>query len=512
MLRYVDKKLLVIMLVTIFSRVMLLGLYPGGVHADEAFAGYEAFSMLRYGADSWGYHNPVYLETWGSGMSALESYLMIPFIAIGGLNTLTIRIPQALLGIITVPLFFFFLKKITPKKEIAYWGSFLLAISPWHIMMSRYAMDCNMAPVFILLGIFFAIHGLENEKYLLLSALFWGISLYAYALNWIFVPVFLLLCFGYCMMYKKMRISGYTIGAAVILFICALPLLLFVAVNTELIPEIRTKMITIPKLISYRGNEVNFRNVSYHFAKLIKLLITQNDNLIWNTIKGFGIYYLFSTPFMVYGFLILCKKSIQNVKAKRFGYEAIIIFWVLVGIFVALIQGVGINRNNCMHLSLFVLLAVGLNTVCMKIGKRIENVLLVLYMISFLLFEVCYFTNYQDSISDRQFAGAGKAIAYALELSEQRDGETIYVKGGLRHSQILFYTAYPTDEYRNSVNWHKSEDNREVIIDSFGVFSWEDKTPEFKDNSIYIILYDVVDNYKKMGYSVMNFETCAVAY
>lgn len=63
MLRYVDKKLLVIMLVTIFSRVMLLGLYPGGVHADEAFAGYEAFSMLRYGADSWGYHNPVYLET-----------------------------------------------------------------------------------------------------------------------------------------------------------------------------------------------------------------------------------------------------------------------------------------------------------------------------------------------------------------------------------------------------------------------------------------------------------------
>ncbi len=82
----INWKLCIIFIVAIFSRVILLGEVPGGIHADEAFASYEAYSLANYGVDSWGYHNPVYLAVWGSGMSALESYLMIPFVALWGLN------------------------------------------------------------------------------------------------------------------------------------------------------------------------------------------------------------------------------------------------------------------------------------------------------------------------------------------------------------------------------------------------------------------------------------------
>lgn len=46
-------QLIFIMLVALFSRSVLLGKIPCGVHADEAYAGYEAYSLLKYGTDSW---------------------------------------------------------------------------------------------------------------------------------------------------------------------------------------------------------------------------------------------------------------------------------------------------------------------------------------------------------------------------------------------------------------------------------------------------------------------------
>ncbi len=112
-------KLCFVMLVAIVSRSVLLGKIPCGVHADEAFAGYEAYSILNYGTDSWGYAFPVYLTTWGSGMSVLESFLMIPFIRLGGLSLITIRLPQMIMGIISVYVVYLLFNRIAdPKKAL----------------------------------------------------------------------------------------------------------------------------------------------------------------------------------------------------------------------------------------------------------------------------------------------------------------------------------------------------------------------------------------------------------
>ena len=232
-------KLCFVMLVAIVSRSVLLGKIPCGVHADEAFAGYEAYSILNYGTDSWGYAFPVYLTTWGSGMSVLESFLMIPFIRLGGLSLITIRLPQMIMGIISVYIVYLLFNRIADPKK-ALWAATMIAVCPWHIMMSRWGLDANLAPAFILLAMYFSILGLSKEKYLLVSALFWGLSLYCYALIWLFVPCFLFFSILYCIKYHKIRVSGYTAGAIVILFLLAMPLLLFVAVNMGLLPEIMT--------------------------------------------------------------------------------------------------------------------------------------------------------------------------------------------------------------------------------------------------------------------------------
>ena len=87
-----------ILAIGIFARVFRFGLVPGGINQDEAFAGYEAWALLNYGIDTAGYHNPVYLTAWGSGMNALESYLMMPFIALFGLKVWVIRLPQLIVS------------------------------------------------------------------------------------------------------------------------------------------------------------------------------------------------------------------------------------------------------------------------------------------------------------------------------------------------------------------------------------------------------------------------------
>ena len=115
------------MVLAVLSRGVLLGEIPCGVHADEAFAGYEAYSLLEYGTDSWGYKAPVYLTTWGSGMSVLESYLMIPFIRFGGLNLVTVRLPQMIMGVITVLVVYLLYSRITNHKK-GLWAAMMIAV------------------------------------------------------------------------------------------------------------------------------------------------------------------------------------------------------------------------------------------------------------------------------------------------------------------------------------------------------------------------------------------------
>jgi hypothetical protein len=91
----------VILLLGTFARVYMFGSVPGDINQDEAFAGYNAYTLLHHAADSYGYRLPVYLTAWCSGMNALESYLMIPFVALFGMHVWVIRLPMLLVGLLS---------------------------------------------------------------------------------------------------------------------------------------------------------------------------------------------------------------------------------------------------------------------------------------------------------------------------------------------------------------------------------------------------------------------------
>ena len=84
------------------ARLLWLDEIPMGLHQDEAYSAYNSWAVMKYGIDSYGYTRPVYYTVWGSGMSVLYSYFTMPFFALFGVHTWTIRLPQAIWGSLSI--------------------------------------------------------------------------------------------------------------------------------------------------------------------------------------------------------------------------------------------------------------------------------------------------------------------------------------------------------------------------------------------------------------------------
>ena len=188
-------------------RFWRFGSVPEGLNQDEAFAGYEAWCLLTTGRDSLGHSLPVYLTAWGSGMNALESYLILPFLALFGRTALAVRLPQLIVGLLSLPAAYG-----VGKRAAGRWaglcGMLLLAVCPWHVMLSRWGLESNLAPGFLLFGLYFFLRGMEDSRWLLPSALMYGLALYCYATLWPFVPLILLLQAGYALWCGRLRLRG----------------------------------------------------------------------------------------------------------------------------------------------------------------------------------------------------------------------------------------------------------------------------------------------------------------
>ena len=222
----------IIILIGVLVRIIGIDKYPNALNVDEASAGYEAFSILNYGIDRNGNFLPVFLVAWGSGQNALLSYLMMPFIAIFGLTTFSIRLPMAIIGGISLGVFYCLLKRMTNKK-VAIIGLIFLAICPWHIMKSRWGLESNLFPDLILLSVFLIIKGLQDQKriYQIFGYIFAGLTAYAYGTSYFFLPLFFIPIL--CILIKRKEITiKQGIITLLIIGIISLPIIIFVIINT----------------------------------------------------------------------------------------------------------------------------------------------------------------------------------------------------------------------------------------------------------------------------------------
>ena len=475
-----------ILFVGIIVRLLFLSKFPSALNCDEASSGYEAFSILHYGIDRNGNRLPVFLVAWGGGQNALLSYLIIPFISLFGLTFFSIRLPMAILGCISLLVFYFLLKRIANKK-MALLGLFFLAICPWHIMKSRWGLESNLFPDLILLFSFLFIKGLEDKNKFLyyFSFVIAGLSAYSYGTSYYFLPVFLfpLLFYSYRKKYITIKQGIFSLG---IVGIVSMPIILYVSINTIELSQINLTFMTIPRLEVNRYQEITsifssdfFKNSFSNFWNSLVILFTQKDGLPWNSLPIFGTIYLFSLPFTIFGILNSFKKE-KKIEVK---YEYLFTIWFIVGFVLLFLCEPNINRLNILMIPILYFTVLGLYISLIKI-KKYSIFLIAIY--TFFFFFFCFVYLKQDFNSYGTFeSDLEEVITYVMQFEDKEIHITEKIQSSYMH--VLFYTKYNTQKFVDTVIYEdKSAPFKHVL--SFGNYFFDVmENIEFQENKIYVI-------------------------
>jgi 4-amino-4-deoxy-L-arabinose transferase-like glycosyltransferase len=439
---------IVILSLGVYIRATEIGSMPNGLNQDEASTGYDAFSILNYGIDRNGMHNPAVLISWGSGMHALYAYLAIPFIKLFGLTVESVRYVSVFSGILTLPVFFFLLINIWDKKT-AFLGTLLLAISPWHIMISRWAIDENIFPAFFLLATFFLVKSSDNWAYLPVSFFFFALSLYSHGTAYFIVPVYLTVCSIYILYHKKVTVKKFFL-ATLIFILVSLPIFLFLIINIYQLPSIETKFLTIPRLTaaprfqsaSILFGENFFQGLAGNLNTFSKLMLTQNDGTDYNSIGNFGIAYLFSIPFALIGLFTLAK----SFNVRSFSKEFFILVWFVLSVILAGLIEVNINRINIIFIPFVALAALGIKLLASN--RSWLAIIVITYMAAF-----AQFTNalgvWYTGFNDRNSFGD------AINLASAATNGSICILPtfNMPYIYVLFYGKIDPRKYTETVKY-----------------------------------------------------------
>ncbi len=334
-----------IVLIAIVLRFYNLGSFPISLHRDEAFLGYNAYSLLKTGKDISGVLLPFHTESFLYSPLGY-SYLSIPFIYMFGLSEFSVRFPSALFGTLTVLVTYLLVKRLFGSNTVALLSAFFLAISPWHINLSRTATENIIVTFFIVAGLLFYFMSVSLEwKYLIVSFILFSTTLFIYQAPRAFLPVFIPLTILVFNNNKQLVKNKIMLLALYLVFIIA-PLV-FVLLSPQLSLRIRTISIFHDRLTQLVINEqiandgvaglpyivtrvfhnkvigygsLFLENYFKHFS--FDFLFLDKGYPDRYRVPGMGLLYVFELPLIALGAIYLFNKY------RKIGI--FIAFWILV--------------------------------------------------------------------------------------------------------------------------------------------------------------------------------------
>jgi len=232
----------VLLLIVIFAfalRVYKVSVIPPALSWDEVSIGYNAYSIFKTGKDEHGRLFPLdAFAAYGDYKPPFSIYLTVPFVALFGLNELAVRLPSVLFGTLTVLLTYFLVKELlnnghqtmssgreyvtgdneqgteiqngrqntlshahchmsilnahcslSPVTYLPLLSSALLAISPWHINLSRAGFEANIALFFIVLGVILVLKAIDRPKLWIVAWIPFIAALYTFNSSRYFAPL-----------------------------------------------------------------------------------------------------------------------------------------------------------------------------------------------------------------------------------------------------------------------------------------------------------------------------------
>ncbi len=479
---------LAILLIGVAARLWEFGDLPPGLNQDEASIGVDAFSLFHFGMDRNGLTYPVHLISWGSGQNALYAYLLWPFM-IFGLSPVTVRLPMLLTGLLTLPLLYFAAKSIA-GRNFALISMFLLAISPWHIMLSRWGLESNVLPFIFLASFAALIRSRANNAKFVLGCLGLAACLYAYGTAYAAVPIFLALAVPILLIFKRVRPKHLVIGLTVF-GVLAVPIGLFLIVNTLHWDTLHLGPISVPRLpaqaryetMSVFFNENAVATLIDNLRAMFNLLLKQSDGLIWNTLKPYGYFYAITFPLAALGAVLLIPWRGAKNAAERW----LLLVWLIAALVIGCLESVNINRLNLVFIPLLLCMAVVVNWLLdhFRLGFIVAICVL---CIGFAAFTRDYHASvYRNKASGAFFTG----FLPAIEFARQANSGPICVTGKVNMPYIFVLFVEQLDPVRyldNMIYVNPEAEFRRVL--SFGRYTFGLSHCAHQPGTVYILSPD----------------------
>ena len=491
-------------------------------------AGVEAFCLLSGGTDQYGTSWPTYFEAWGySQMSTLYSYLLIPFIKLLGLSKFTLRLPMLLMSLAALPLMWDLARRIA-GRDFALLALFLLALNPWHVALSRWALEANMLPHVLLLAMELLMIGREKRWALYLSMVFFGLAPYAYGLAAVSVPCILLPAAIF--LAARREVKPLDVAVCVILFAAvSAPYYVTMVVNAFELETVTFGPITIPRFAhSNRSNDIALgaENPYMDMAQKLKEFLPMAAGLYpageYNGVKWANTMYPFVVPAALFGWYKLCrdrrKLALSGSEAPLRDGGMLILIWMFAAIVNTAMVGSVVNRNNILYYPLILCAAYAL----WQMGRRLRVALAaMLVMIAVGFGGMCgvYFgdADYQNRTGSYFLNGLQNALdetwdwdcdRYYLTTMGRADGKKVMTAQVMFAHQINYAMRAEDKELRG----RNGEPNGWYFTERYILQDFSDFEPDPTECAVYIIRQQEKALFDEADYLITDFGNFAVVY
>jgi len=464
-----EKIILIIILISAFLIRIINYNYPPLLW-DEAALGYNAFSIFHTGRDEYGQLLPLIFKSFGDYKPGLYVYLTVPFVAIFGLNSFSVRLPSIIIGSLLPLIAYLLVKKHNKIKILPLIFAAIISFNPYNIHYSRGAWETNILTFELLLASYFFL----NKKYFWSSITF-GLTLFTYQsgklTGLLLIAVLILINFS-----KDFFKKDFILKFVLPLFIFSLPIfygLLFQHQGNRL--EV-VSLFSYPQsqeeqnLIIAEGGKLNYQLFHNQYTFFVRnfltryfnhfspqFLLTQGD---WQNPRHSapytGVLLLPSVIFFIIGLFHFLSTNLFNYLYKKNYLSKFFFLWLLIAPIPAALTRDEIQATRIMSFSLPLcyFAALGLNSTLIYFKKNkffsftIQLLIFLSYLFSFVYYADLYFNHMVKKSPQAWLYGYSEAMTYSIENGKNRlNYFTDFY--GQPYIYYLFYTRYSPQKYQS---------------------------------------------------------------
>lgn len=516
--RYHRILLLLIVLVACFVRLWKFGIIPYGFNQDEAMAGLEALSLSNNGTDHYGMTYPVYFTAWISHqMNVLLSYIMAPLFKMFGPSIVLARLPLLVFSLVSLYVVYRFSYKIFGRYA-ALTIFAIVAINPWQIMISRWALEANLLPHLLLYGCYFIYLGLEKKRYICFSMIFFGLSMYAYGIAYYLVPLLLVaLCVFLCI---KRTIKWYDIIICFMIYMAiSWPIFAMMFVNYFRIGTIELPFLTIPFFEKgERLNDILFfsdgklEQFGENLAYVILFVFLQTKDRLWNSIPGIGPFYYIGIPLLILGIAFFVDEVRKRKSTEKDGISILLLLFGASFISGLITNNVNLNRMNAIAYPVLFMIGYAVYQIVKRLKITLIPIVL-MFAVLFGSFSYQYFSGeFSEQLGKEFYKGFVESVCHVKDLEYERLYVTSRTQGDNAEfsSEIITQFLLELDsEYTTGKSMPAGE---KFTYDEKYIYGISPEDINHNDvGAIYIIRNDELKYFDRTIYDVLEFdEYCVV--